>query len=66
VFVIGSLGAGKSTVISALNYLNYEEALKDAKFEASKELSGFTKTFTQSFSPILQSFVTDSPGLGDA
>jgi predicted GTPase len=40
VFVIGSLGAGKSSVISALNYTDYKEVMKDKskKFETSKEL----------------------------
>jgi predicted GTPase len=40
VFVIGSLGAGKSSVIAALFYETYADLLKDGdkKFETSKEL----------------------------
>jgi ABC-type phosphate/phosphonate transport system ATPase subunit len=42
VFVIGALGAGKSTIISTLYFESYEQAAADEAFKASKSLSGFT------------------------
>jgi len=46
VFVIGALGAGKSTIVSTLYYDSYEKAATEDDFKASKSLSGFTQTFT--------------------
>jgi type IV secretory pathway VirB4 component len=45
VFVIGSLGSGKSTIISSLFYNTYAEAQKNELFKTSKALKGFTQNF---------------------
>jgi predicted GTPase len=42
VFVIGALGAGKSTLCSTLFFDSYEKAAADDAFKASKSRSGFT------------------------
>jgi len=42
-FIIGSLGAGKSSIVSTLYFSTYEDALKDGEiFATSKSLKGFT------------------------
>ena len=62
--VFGSLGAGKSTVLSALFNKDYD--IKTAKeFLPSKSLEGFTQHFDGKFSELLFSWLHDSPGLGD-
>jgi broad-specificity NMP kinase len=42
VYVIGTPGAGKSTLCSTLFFESYEQAAADEAFKASKTLGGFT------------------------
>jgi GTPase SAR1 family protein len=65
IFMVGTLGAGKSTLSQALYYDSYASVVKDETFKSSKALTGVTQIFETRFSPYLRCQVTDSPGLGD-
>lgn len=65
IFMIGTLGAGKSSISQTLFFDSYLAALKEETFKSSKSVAGFTQTFASRFSPYLRCHVTDSPGLGD-